>query len=45
MTLANLEGAGCIRRIFVGHGTAAVARQPAQTLIRMYWDGSSSARR
>jgi hypothetical protein len=42
MTLANLEGAGCIRRIF-----AATVRRPSpgnqrQTLLRMFWDGSDT---
>ena len=42
MTLANLEGAGCIRRIFV-----ATVRRPSpgnqrQTVLRMFWDGSDT---
>ena len=42
MTLAALEGSGCIRRIFV-----ATVRRPSpgnqrQTIIRMFWDGSDT---
>ena len=42
MTLANLEGSGCIRRIFV-----ATVRRPSpgnqrQTVLRMFWDGSDT---
>ncbi len=42
MTLASLEGAGCIRRIFV-----ATVRRPSpgnqrQTVLRMFWDGSNT---
>ena len=42
MTLADLEGSGCIRRIFV-----ATVRRPSpgnqrQTVLRMFWDGSDT---
>ena len=42
MTLANLEGAGCIRRLFVTTVRRPSPGNQRQTLIRMYWDGADT---
>ncbi|MCY3895131.1 MAG: DUF2961 domain-containing protein [Chloroflexi bacterium] len=42
MTLASLEGAGCIRRIFVTTVRRPSPGNQRQTVLRFFWDGSDT---